>query len=238
VWLIDHCVAFRYKDINININKWFDIIKEFLFENISLIQLNYFICQWGVIGMLSVIFGGSGSGKSEYAEDYVVQCAKNDGSRQIYIATMQPFGEETMLRIQKHKRMRQDKNFITIECFTDLKKVEVEPHTVILLECMSNLAANEMFSDNGAGKDTIEEIMFGVNQLIQRSVNVVIVTNNIFEDGYSYDSTTLEYMKTLGEINRRICKQADQLIEVVHGIPIIIKGNLNNPNRAWKLINL
>jgi len=190
--------------------------------------------------MISVIIGGSGSGKSEYAEDYVVQCAKNDGSRLIYIATMKPFDEESKLRIKKHQSMRQDKNFTTIECFTDLKMLEVESHTSILLECMSNLVANEMFSKNEAEtvaehvkvnvarNIVVEEIMIGLNQLIQKSENVVIVTNNIFEDGNSYDSTTLEYMKTLGEINQRICSRADQVIEVVHGIPIIIRDNSNN----------
>lgn len=173
--------------------------------------------------MISVIIGGSGSGKSEYAENYILKLSKVNKSSLIYIATMQPFDKETRIRIKKHQKMREDKNFTTIECYHGLGKVIIPPHSSILLECMSNLVANEMFSTDGAVSNTVEEILSGVEGLIHQSENLVIVTNNIFEDGISYDSTTLEYMKVLGQINQSICNRADQVIEVIHGIPMIWK---------------
>ena len=55
---------------------------------------------------------------------------------------------------------------------------------------------------------------------------LIVVTNEIFSDGILYEKETIEYMKALGEINRRIFECADNVIESVYGIPYILKGNL------------
>ena len=57
--------------------------------------------------MLTLVIGGSASGKSEYAEQHVMSL---NGAR-IYIATMEPFGKEAEDRISKHRQMRKNKGF-------------------------------------------------------------------------------------------------------------------------------
>ena len=51
-------------------------------------------------------------------------------------------------KVARHHRMRQGKGFTTIEQPTELEQAasQMEPEAAVLLECMSNLAANEMFS--------------------------------------------------------------------------------------------
>ena len=51
----------------------------------------------------------------------------------------------------------------------------------------------------------------------------VIVTNNIFEDGAEYDDTMQQYLHALGQINQALAQQADEVIEVVAGIPVVVK---------------
>ncbi|HHV13681.1 MAG TPA: bifunctional adenosylcobinamide kinase/adenosylcobinamide-phosphate guanylyltransferase [Clostridiales bacterium] len=172
--------------------------------------------------MVALIIGGSGSGKSEYAENRIVQQGKEDGSNLLYIATMQPFGEETLRKIQRHQSMRQNKGFLTMERYVGLEQVTLPENTSVLLECMSNLVANEMFSASGAKEHTEEAILEGIEKLMGQAKNLFIVTNNVFEDGGNYDPTTGEYLKVLGNINRRISRQSDQVIEVVHGIPVMV----------------
>ena len=58
--------------------------------------------------MMILVTGGSGSGKSAFAEDCVVSFGKTD---RIYIATMYPFDEESRKRVQRHRKMRQGKGF-------------------------------------------------------------------------------------------------------------------------------
>ena len=50
--------------------------------------------------MIHLVTGGSGSGKSEYAENWLTGRNKKDGTY-IYIATMQPYTEETMKKIER-----------------------------------------------------------------------------------------------------------------------------------------
>ncbi|MFT4146241.1 MAG: bifunctional adenosylcobinamide kinase/adenosylcobinamide-phosphate guanylyltransferase [Mobilitalea sp.] len=191
--------------------------------------------------MLTVIIGGSGSGKSEYAENYLLQrhllqqksqisqekrLGKKELERNnnlIYIATMQPFGKEAEQKIKRHQLMRQEKNFTTIECYTGLAGVSLPDKAYVLLECMSNLTANEMFSEQGAKEHTLAEVLRGIDQLSHQAAELMVVTNNVFEDGYNYDRSTMEYLRILGEINVGISRRADQVIEVVHGIPIVLK---------------
>jgi adenosylcobinamide kinase/adenosylcobinamide-phosphate guanylyltransferase len=52
---------------------------------------------------------------------------------------------------------------------------------------------------------------------------MVIVSNNVFEDGQIYDEATMEYIKAMGEINTKLALMSDKVVEVVVGIPIIIK---------------
>jgi adenosylcobinamide kinase/adenosylcobinamide-phosphate guanylyltransferase len=171
--------------------------------------------------MIEVLIGGCGSGKSEFAENVAVQLNRGE---LVYIATMQPFDEESKVRVNRHRSMRQCKNFKTIESYTGLSSVKLAKNTTALLECMSNLVANEMFSEDGAKENTLVAIKQGIHQLIEQSEHLLIVTNNIFEDGYQYDEETMRYMKQLGEINTWLCQTADRVVEVVHGIPIEVKS--------------
>lgn len=67
--------------------------------------------------MLVVVTGGSGSGKSAFAEETVLSLGE---ARRIYIATMQAFDEESHRRISRHRHMRAGKGFETIERYTEL----------------------------------------------------------------------------------------------------------------------
>ena len=75
--------------------------------------------------MLILITGGSGSGKSEYAENTAKELAEKEGLSLYYIATMKPFGEEGRRRVERHHRLREGKGFETVECYVDLKNQEL-----------------------------------------------------------------------------------------------------------------
>ena len=56
--------------------------------------------------MLTLVTGGSGSGKSAFAEDRVLSCGD---AQRIYIATMHPFDEESIKGSRDTKRCVQEK---------------------------------------------------------------------------------------------------------------------------------
>ena len=169
--------------------------------------------------MLYLITGGSGSGKSAYAES----CMDDFEGPKYYIATMQIFDAEGEKKIERHRRLRQGKGFLTIEQPVDLAKIELCGNG--LLECMSNLVANEMFRDGKMleAENVTAKILADVNHLRAQMNNLVIVTNNVFEDGMTYDTGTMEYLKALGTINTALAEMAEVVIEVVVGIPLTVK---------------
>ena len=175
--------------------------------------------------MMILILGGSGSGKSAYAEDYLLRTAGD--KKKYYIATMQIWDEEMQAKVDRHHRLRQGKGFTTIEQPTALEQAasQMEPEAAVLLECMSNLTANEMFQgeEQVAEEIVAERILHGVAMLKGQVEHLVIVTNNVFEDGIVYEESTVKYIRAMGRINEKLAEQADRVVEVVVGIPIIVK---------------
>lgn len=180
--------------------------------------------------MLELVTGGSGSGKSEYAERLAVNAHRQNPEGMLYyIATMCPTDEECLRRIEKHRRMRAEKGFLTIECYTHLEKNRVSDKDVILLECMSNLLANEMFRQNGRIRQESKAqlksaILDPLFQLKEQAAHVIVVTNEVFSDGIEYEEETGKYVRLLGMANCEIGRNADIVTEVVCGIPMIRKG--------------
>ena len=193
--------------------------------------------------MIHLITGGSASGKTAYAEAQAVAAGKT----RYYIATMRPYGTEGEKRVAKHRAMRAGKGFFTIECYTDLASVSLEragddpsggelrsggsaedidsENRVILLECMSNLTANELFDVGGSEEEICRRIMTGIRHLQNLVKHLIIVTNEVFSDELNYDPDTLSYIRLLARINRLLAEQAGRVTEVVYGIPVEWKGN-------------
>lgn len=169
--------------------------------------------------MLHLITGGSGSGKSAYAESLVLEQV---GGRRIYVATMRPWGEEGRQRVARHRELRREKQFETVECYTGLDKLILPPDSVVLLECMSNLVANEIFELEGAHENTAAAVERGIRRLKEQSRSLFVVTNEIFSDGLAYDEETVRYIAVLGKVNQMLASLADHVTEVVYGIPIQI----------------
>lgn len=170
--------------------------------------------------MVLFVTGGSGSGKSEYAE---ARCLALGKGPKLYLATMDASDEESLLRIKRHRQFRAGKGFRTLERPLYLEKAEIPPESTVLLECLSNLAANERFAPGGRGEHAAEAILAGLQKLTGRPGHTVIVSNQVFSDGTEYDPWTTSYMQLLAELNRAAAELADEAVEVVCGIPIQLK---------------
>ena len=169
--------------------------------------------------MVNLVIGAAASGKSEYAEDIVMSLP----GEKIYIATMEPFGAEAEERIARHRALRAGKGFSTVERPRNLINLTPEADWNVLIEDLPNLAANELFSPEGGGADAV---LSGVEMICKTASNVTIVTGDIFSDGGTYDTGTQEYMEMLADLHMRIAAKADNVVEVVCGIPCAVKGEL------------
>lgn len=168
--------------------------------------------------MILLVTGGSGCGKSTWAERVIASLTAQES---IYIATMQVYDEESVLRVARHRAQRADKGFFTIECEKDLASAQVPDGSVVLLEDLVNLTANEMFDGGDA-----ERIFPALSDLAIRCSHLVMVTNDVFTDGVEYSSSTKEYLQMLAQVNAYAAMLSDCVAEVVYSIPVALKGAL------------
>lgn len=168
--------------------------------------------------MTVLVTGGSGSGKSAFAEELL---ARLSSQGRIYVATMEVFDEESRRRVARHRAQRADKGFSTVECPRQLAKADIPAGASVLLEDLPNLVAGEMFGGGDA-----ERIIPDLRQLASRCAHLVVVTGDVFADGVRYDSATQDYLRTLAEAARAVAAMADAVVEVVCSLPTVLKGAL------------
>lgn len=169
--------------------------------------------------MFAMIIGGSASGKSALAERWAASLPLP----RIYLAAMQVLDEESRARVERHRAMRAGKGFETIEAPTALWNTDLPAGATVLLEDLSNLLANEMFSPEGGGS---EAALRGVQSLLARCDNLILVTNEVFSGGTDYAGETEDYLAELAWLNRALAAEADTVVEVVCGLPNVLKGAL------------
>ncbi|MBO5093952.1 MAG: bifunctional adenosylcobinamide kinase/adenosylcobinamide-phosphate guanylyltransferase [Lachnospiraceae bacterium] len=183
--------------------------------------------------MFFLITGASGSGKSEYAENLVCKLSKQDQiTEKKYVATMEHESAEAQRRIARHRALRAGKGFKTVEAPLGFLTGSPEPEkelascggAVVLLECMSNLLANLMFSLGMDGEAAEEEAVRQTMRLREQCAHLVIVTNEIFSDGVLYEGEMKEYVRSLAGVNKRLAHLADGFCEIVYTIPVFLKG--------------
>ena len=170
--------------------------------------------------MTALIIGYPDSGKSAIAEKMVTEMS--DPDERIYLATMIPYGQEGRNRIERHRKMRAGKGFRTIEAPYDIcdavaalrddETIRLEDSTV-LLECVSNLVANELFERHADRDEMVERLYADIRHIAEQVRNLVIVSNHFaIEEGF--DEETRMYAETLDVLNEKLSKFADNTIRL------------------------
>lgn len=193
-----------------------------------------------------LVTGGSASGKSAFAE----QLLAGQRGLHIYLATMRDDSEEGKRRVQKHRAHRRDRGFYTVEAPRDLMSAfSFLPFTgqkaavcreadkagfpcaalrdsAVLLECLSNLAANEMFLENGSVRDAEqcrEMVLREVFALRDACRELIVVGAILSEAHCHFDARTNAWIKSFSEIQNAVAEAADAVWKVEAGIPACLK---------------
>ena len=179
--------------------------------------------------MTVFISGGAKNGKSTFAQNLAVRLAK--GGKRYYIATMIPSDEEDRERIRRHIADREGLDFETIECGTNILSCleRADSSGTFLLDSVTALLMNELFPasnnyemDPDAAGCCAEDLV----TFVKTVGNAVIVSDYIYSDALRYDTVTETYRKCLAEIDRRLARECDTVIEVSAGQLVIHKGEL------------
>lgn len=176
--------------------------------------------------MTVFISGGAKCGKSSIAQDLTVALAK--GGKRYYVATMIPSGEEDQKRIRHHLADRDGMGFETVECFKNIMSVADKEGT-FLVDNITSLVQNALFPVEKNYEMDLEAANRCADELIDFAKTVrhaVFVSDYIYSDAERYSESTEMYRKCLADIDRRLAKICDTVIEVSAGQMIIHKGDL------------
>ena len=168
--------------------------------------------------MITYIYGGVSSGKSEYAEELI----SREFNKKIYLATMENTGEYAGKRVEKHLLQREGKGFFTIEEPRHIKDLNIDEDDNILLEDLTNLLSNNLFNEAGLKnnfKEITEEIFSDIITLKDRCNSVFIVGNDIFSTERNQSKELDIFIDCLYSLHNKIIEVADRVIEVVYGLP-------------------
>lgn len=85
-----------------------------------------------------------------------------------------------------------------------LIKIRIPNRGIVLLEDLGNLTANELYDPKGAGVNTAEAVLYGVEILYKQCEHLIVVGNEVFSGGAEYADETDLYLKALAQIQNGI----------------------------------
>lgn len=192
--------------------------------------------------MKILVTGGARSGKSTFAERWVMKQAKSAG----YVATAQAFDDEMKARINLHRLQREQSGFAwaTHEAPLGLAKLLYElgeqpvitgeksasevASPIVLVDCLTLWLSNVLLGA-GDGQDTSDSVLAReIEQLIAAIEafpgTLVMVTNEVGSGIVPEYPLGRQYRDWAGLLNRTIASISDQVFLVTAGIPIELKS--------------
>ena len=170
-----------------------------------------------VQGKLVFITGGVRSGKSSFAELYLIN---EQVSRNVYIASGVAVDVEMEKRIQRHQEDRESYpvKWVTIEQPRHFEQIVplIQYGDGVLWDCVTTWLANELYESN---MEEVEKNLFdAIDQLIEKAKTVVIVSNEVLDESLSNYDSVFKYQQWIGRIHQQLVAKADMAFEMEYGI--------------------
>ena len=168
------------------------------------------------------VIGGCRSGKSRHA----LEAAENfAGGDRIFIATCIPHDEEMQQRVAQHQKER-SRNWHTVEAPILLPEAIVEHSRqarVLLADCLTLWISNLLTESEDTAR-ILAQIANLTDAMQTAKCPVVLVSNEVGTGVVPENRLARLFRDLIGSVNQAVAKQADQVVWMVAGIPVKIKG--------------
>jgi adenosylcobinamide kinase/adenosylcobinamide-phosphate guanylyltransferase len=172
---------------------------------------------------VTLVLGGVRSGKSRYAQ----QLAERSDSV-VFVATAKVSDDEMRRKIERHREER-PKAWLTVEEPLELVQTLAQLEQgcdVILIDCLTIFASN-LLEAEGDDRDAIDRRLEALCVALQSAAcSVVLVSNEVGSGVVPAYELGRRYRDLLGEINQSVARVADDVILMVAGLPLALKGHL------------
>ncbi len=164
-----------------------------------------------------LITGGARSGKSQYAEQLALELSKNP----VYVATAHIWDEEFAQRVRKHQE-RRGPEWTNIEEEKQLSKYDLTGR-VVLIDCITLWCTNFFFEQQNA-EMALEALKTEFDKFTTHDATFIFVTNEIGMGGVSENAVQRKFTDLQGWMNQYVASKADEVVLMVSGIPVKVKG--------------
>lgn len=172
---------------------------------------------------ITLVLGGARSGKSRFAQQLA-----SAWSSVTFLATAEARDEEMRDRIERHRQDR-PAGWMTVEEPVDLDgavRLRSAGSGVLLIDCLTLYASNLMELEHDREAPIMERVDRLCQALQSAKSSVILVSNEV---GYSLvpDHPRGRFFRDLqGRINQQVARLADNVVLMVAGIPLVVKGGI------------
>lgn len=174
-----------------------------------------------------LVVGGTRSGKSDYAQEL----AEAKGGERYYLATCPPpAGDDPEMteRVLAHQLRRQDRQWFTREEPVQLAPLlaTLPAHATVLIDCLTLWISNLLYADQ---LGTLDEERIGILACELLTVarawggELIMVTSEVGCGLVPEHPLARRYRDLVGRCNQVMALGADRVVQVVCGIPQVIK---------------
>ena len=181
--------------------------------------------------MLVMVTGGSRSGKSEFAEKYVLHYAEKCD----YIATAEILDEEMAERVRLHQA-RRDARWVNHEAPYEAEKTFAalgEETGAVLFDCLTIYMCNLLYGKNAPAMDRpflerCNYVFAEIDKLLQAAKAcgklVVFVSNEVGSGIVPDNVMAREYRDLAGWVNQRVAAECEKVFLCVAGQAVDMKA--------------
>ncbi|MGM9760001.1 MAG: bifunctional adenosylcobinamide kinase/adenosylcobinamide-phosphate guanylyltransferase [Parabacteroides sp.] len=165
-----------------------------------------------------LITGGQRSGKSGYAQRRALSLSPHP----VYLATSRIWDDEFRKRVERHQRDR-GPEWTNIEEEKYLSTHHLEGR-VVVIDCVTLWGTNFFFDNDSQVESSLEQLKEEFLKFTDQQATFLFVTNELGMGGVSVDEVQRKFTDLQGWLNQFIASNADEVILMVSGIPVQIKG--------------
>lgn len=190
--------------------------------------------------MLTLLLGGTRSGKSAVAEQLASQAAAQDGQLVTYVATasVDPEDEDHVRRVAEH-RERRPSHWAVAEC----------PQTGDLVTHLRTLPGVVLVDSLGSWLTRHHDFVVDPDPLLaalrdrSRTATTLVVSEEVGSSVHPPTSLGRRYVDALGLMNQQVAAVADRVLLIVAGRALELgppelstrSAQLDSPAAAWPL---
>ncbi len=168
---------------------------------------------------LTLVLGGAASGKSAYAENLLL----SSDLELFYVATARALDAETKAKIKLHQ-IRRGPRWTAVEAHGKLSDVLGETHDAhgVLLDCTTMWLTNRLMASMPL-EDAPEVFL---KEVAGTKGHLVVVSNEVGQGIVPENAMARAFREAQGRLNIAIAQRAGLVVQVVAGLPNVLKGTL------------